>query len=95
MRSSSSGVTPPSKSVDEKDEIAVPTASRNVRCATFGIKLSKSYHLLHDILVWPQDRLHQMSMVFLCILQETHTREPFWEISYYKSLEHAFIPKGI
>lgn len=31
MRSSSSGVTPPSKSVDEKDEIAVPAALRNVR----------------------------------------------------------------
>lgn len=31
MRSSSSGVTPPSRSVDEKDEIAVPAALRNVR----------------------------------------------------------------
>ena len=31
MRSSSSALTPPSKSVDEKDGIAVPAASRNVR----------------------------------------------------------------
>ena len=91
MISSSSGFTLPSKRVDEKDGVAVPNASHSMRCTVSNIKAKKkSHHLLHDVLVRPLNRLQHKLAVFLCILQEARTRKPFWEISYYKSLEYTF-----